>query len=305
MLVKGSSTVVLSTSKDPSKKWRYFRVTRDHVPRRARAFRGWIERKHYWIGNTAEWLIGMQWCIAIYTWSWRVPVVGLWRIFRLKQTIGMQGERPIYSSLDGMQKKPTFPDKGGYRALTEWKSSWCPLFVCLLASSPLKTRLEIRDPIRANSFRLQTGRVTHVLFLTPKGHLSIVAHRLFQASMQLMGQCKAMGGRLPNDSSTLSLRLRFRLDAQLTILATTSRIIAANQLFLYFVFVKKSYLFKRIWILFSILLIKYYFSSFASLIFGRKFWKMFYDVFDLFEIDNTPCGNVIFIQKSELMLSIS
>lgn len=65
-----------STSKDPSKKWRYFRVTRDHVPRRARAFRGWIERKHYWIGNTAEWLIGMQWCIAIYTWSCQWSVYG-------------------------------------------------------------------------------------------------------------------------------------------------------------------------------------------------------------------------------------
>lgn len=137
-----------------------------HVPRRARAFRGWIERKHYWIGNTGERLIGMQWCIAIYTWSWRVPVVGLWRILRLKQTIGMQGERPIYSSLGGMRKKPTFPDKGD---IGLWPSGSLPdaRYSRLPPSSPLKTRLEIRDRIRANSFLASKLDVSRVCFFRP------------------------------------------------------------------------------------------------------------------------------------------
>lgn len=58
MLVKGSSTVVLSTSKDPSKKWRYFRVTRD--PRSSQSTRvSWLNRTEALLnrqyGRVAHW----------------------------------------------------------------------------------------------------------------------------------------------------------------------------------------------------------------------------------------------------------
>lgn len=164
-------------------------------------------------------------------------------------------------------KKADISRQRGYRALTEWKSSWCPLFVCLLASSPLKTRLEIRDPIRANSFRLQTGRVTHVLFLTLKGHLSIVSSRI--ACFKLPGNVKQWAAvyettvaRFHCDCArdacdTGDSQAYYRRESIIFLLCLRKKIVSSL-----------TNLLERMDI-FSYLII-FYFSSFPSSIFGRK-----------------------------------
>lgn len=111
-------------------------------------------------------------CMYIYTWRWAGvgdrSVVSIAHLLGLKQTIGMQGERGLsIQALDGMQKKPTFPDKR-YRhraSLTEWKSSWFPLFACRSASSPLKTRLgNLRTHPNGRTRSILDRMVSHTSF---------------------------------------------------------------------------------------------------------------------------------------------
>lgn len=194
-------------------------------------------------------------------------MVGLWRIFRLKQTIGMQGERPIYSSLDGMQKSRRFQTKGisGSDRVEVFLMPVIRLSSCFFTLE--NPRLEIRDPIRANSFRLQTGRVTHVLFLTLKGHLSIVSSRI--ACFKLPGNVKQWAAVY---ETTVA---RFHCDCARDAYDTgDSQAYYCRESIIFLLCLRKKIvssltnLLKRMDI-FSYLII-FYFSSFPSSIFGRK-----------------------------------
>lgn len=193
--------------------------SRDTRPRSSQSTRvSWLNRTEALLnrqyGRVAHWNAVMHRYIYV-----KLPVVGLWRIFRLKQTIGMQGERPIYSSLDGMEKKPTFPDKGD---IGLWPSGSLPdarySSVSLLLH-PWKRgwKSEILSEQTRSASKLDVSRMC--FFWPLKATCPrIVAHRHRQLFIQLMGNIKQWAAVYETTRSTLSLRLRFRWDGQLTIL---------------------------------------------------------------------------------------
>ena len=90
-----------STTSSLSSRRGDFRVTRDHVLAKHACFAAESNGSVIESAIRPERLIGMQWCIAIYIyihakldWCWWPVVYGASSL-RLKQTIGMQGERGL------------------------------------------------------------------------------------------------------------------------------------------------------------------------------------------------------------------